>query len=239
MLVFSLSKIYLLFVIMTVMYTRHSNELKQIIIDARRNGKSIPELVTLFCLPKTTIWHIIKNVAVLAEHVEKLRSKRGGSHLRRLKSIKDAEIEACNLLQGPHREFAVILSMLYWAEGTKRQCAFVNTDGAMIALYLFCIETIFGVSKSDMTFTLRIFGDMNREECLEYWSKIIGIHVNKFIVRLNDGGTNSRKHHGMLSILVLRGHFILKVIQALYRQTHVQLLTKPSLCSSTDRTSPS
>lgn len=216
------------------MYRRHSKEIKQKLIEARQSGSSIPEIMTLFGIPKTTVWHIVNKVSVPPDRVRAIMSRRGGSNKRKIDNLKKAEIQAENLLSGEKREYAIMFSMLYWAEGTKKSCTFVNTDGAMIALFIFCAKVLFGIDKDRMTFTLRIFGDMDRDTCLEHWSKTIGVQKNRFIVRLNDGGTNSRKHHGMLSIIILRGHLILKIVQALYQKIHKEVLTKDCPRSSTD-----
>jgi hypothetical protein len=184
----------------------------------RRRGHSINELVHEFSVPKTTVWHHVHKVSVLPECFSELKAKRGGSALRFIARTQEAEKQAKDILGGPRREKAIALVMLYWAEGRKKGCEFINSDGNMIRLYIKILHDVFGITKKDLIPTIRVFTGMNKQECLSYWISVTGLPEQEFIVRLNDGGTRGRTRYGMCRIYVRKGSQYLKIINALINQ---------------------
>ena len=196
----------------------HSDEKIKRLKSLRRKGHTINELVSELSIPKTTVWHHIQKVEVLPKYVSALRSRRGGSAKRRLENIEEAKLYAQQLLQGPHRERAIVLAMLYWAEGNKKSCEFINSDGSMIRLYLKILRNAFDLPESYIKPTMRIFTGMDEKECLSYWSEVTEIPKARFKIYLNDGGTRGKTKYGMCRITVKRGGQVLKVIHALKDQ---------------------
>lgn len=202
----------------------HSIEKIKELKKLRKRGYSINELVVKLSIPKTTVWHHIHNVPVSPKYISILRSKCGGNSKRKQKNWEEARKLANELLRNPHREFAVIIAMLYWGEGTKKVCEFVNSDGKMIKCYLGILRNIFNIPEELISPTLRIFSGMDRKECLDYWSNITGILENKFIVRLNDGGTRGRTKYGMCRIIIRKGSNTLKLIHSLIEQISEEVI---------------
>lgn len=137
--------------------------------------------------------------------------------------MKKADVRAESLLAGKHRDSAIAVAMLYWGEGHKKRCDFINTDGTMIRTYLWIMRNVFEIPDSGLVPTIRIFSGMDKEECLSYWARVTGFPKNKFRIRLNDGMTRGRSEHGMCRIVVKRGGDILKLIIAL-RERFVQTI---------------
>ena len=102
----------------------------------RKQGYSINELVAILQIPRTTVWHHVHKIKVSENFAALLKSKRGGSKIRKQKNIELAKIEAKEILKSADREMAIILSMLYWGEGSKKVCEFINSDGKIIEVYL-------------------------------------------------------------------------------------------------------
>ncbi len=98
----------------------------------RKVGYSINELVREFSIPKTTVWHHIHNVKVLPRYCAILKAKQSGSAKRKQRRLLEAEEEAKKILYGPHRNYAIILAMLHWCEGSKKVCEFINSDSQMV-----------------------------------------------------------------------------------------------------------
>ena len=169
-------------------------------------------------IPKTTVWHHIRDVVVSPKYVTLLKSKRGGSKKRKELNISQANIYSKRILKGNNRELAVIFAMLYWAEGTKKAFQFINSDGRMVALWLKVLRDVIGVSNNQMNLIIRIYTGMDKKLCLAYWSKITGFHKSKFIVRLNDGGKSGKVKHGMCRIEVKKSGNFLKLVLSMIDQ---------------------
>ncbi|MBU3964434.1 hypothetical protein KJ562_01745 [Patescibacteria group bacterium] len=192
----------------------------------RRKGLSINELVTQLSIPKTTVWHHIHDIDVPAKYIPTLRAKRGGSKERKQRNIEKAQKRAQELLRSPNRDLSIVIAMLYWAEGSKKGCEFINSDGKMIKSYLTVLRNVFNVQEEFIEPTMRIFSGMDRRECLNYWSFITEIPKHRFIIRFNDGGSKGRTKYGMCRITVKKGGDILKLIQSLKDQVYEEIMNK-------------
>lgn len=194
----------------------------------RRKGYSINELVAELSIPKTTVWHHIQAVKVLPEYATILKAKRGGSTKRFMRGVEEAQERAKEILRGPYREQIIALAMLYWGEGHKKSCEFINSDGSMIELFLNILRNAFEVPEQAIKPTMRVFDGMNQDACLSYWSQITGIPKAKFKLRLNDGGTRGRTKYGMCRITVRKGSKLLKLFHALINQIKTEMQIMPS-----------
>lgn len=199
----------------------------------RKKGYSINELVVKLSIPKTTVWHHIHNVKISPKYTQIIRAKQGGSAKRKQVNIQKAQKYAEQLLQGPDRELCIILAMLHWTEGHKKSCEFINSDGNMVKVYLIILKKVFKLIADSIKPTLRIFSGMDKEECLNYWSRITKIPRHRFFFRLNDGGTRGRTRYGMCRITVKKGSNLLKIFLALIEQIHTELIASHGryLCS--------
>ncbi len=192
----------------------------------RKKGLSINELVTKLSIPKTTVWHHIHNIKVSQKYILILKGKRGGSAKRKRINLEEALEYAQKLLQNPTRELSIIIAMLYWGEGSKKRCEFINSDGRMIKTYLIVLRNVFNIQEEFIKPTMRIYSGMNKKECLNYWSRITKISRHKFIIRFNDGSTKGRTKYGMCRITVKKGGNVLKSIQSLIDQVFEGIIKK-------------
>jgi len=190
------------------------NELKLL----REKGYSINEIVSKLHIPKTTVWHHIKKVIVLSKYLSVLKSKRGGSKIRKESRLLEAKIYSAKLLKSKDRESVLMFAMLYWAEGAKKRFQFINSDGRMIILWLSVLRDILKISNNDIVPVMRIFTGMNKIVCLKYWSKITEFPSSKFVVRYNDGGTSGRTKYGMCRIEVKKSGNLLKLVLAIINE---------------------
>lgn len=203
----------------------HSLQKIKRIKELRNSGYSINEIVDKLAVPKTTVWHHIQGVEVLPEHRSSLKAKQGGSRKRKEDNLKIAGERADELLQKYEVHLGMVLSMLYWAEGSKKVCEFINSDGKMIQVYLKILRKYLNIPEDRFKITVRYFTGMNKNECLNYWSKITGISKGKFVVRFNDGGTRGKTKYGMCRITVRRGQGTLKLIHSLINKISDRILT--------------
>lgn len=204
---------------------KHSWKKIKRIKELRKIGYSINELVRELSVPKTTVWHHIQGVKVSPKYIPVLNAKRGGSKKIKEINLQIAKEKAKNLLQNPNKELAITLAMLYWGEGSKKVCELINSDGKMIQVYLKILRSYLNISNDYIKVTARYFSGMDKNKCLNYWSKITGVSKNKFIVRFNDGGTRGKTKYGMCRITVRRGHNTLKLIRSLIEETSNRILS--------------
>ncbi len=206
----------------------HSVEKINLLKRLRKKGYSINELVDALSIPKTTVWHHIHKVLLSPKYAMILESKRGGSAKRTQRKWLIAKENAHQLLCGSNREHVLILAMLYWAEGTKRVCDFINSDGRMIKLYLGILRTVLKIPEINIKPTIRFFSNTEKEECLKYWSMVTGIAKNRFAIRMNDGGTRGRTKYGMcrISLIKGKGSETLKLLHSLIDQSYESIVKK-------------
>jgi len=197
----------------------------------RKRGFSINELVVKLAIPKTTVWHHIHTVRILPKYVPLLKSKQGGSAKRKEKNWERAKRYAQDLLHSPSRDFIIMLAMLYWGEGSKNVCEFINSDGRVIESYLFILRNVLKIPEEIIKPTMRIFSGMDQKECLNYWSRITKIPQNRFTIRLNDGSTKGKAKYGMCRITIRKGANILKLIHSLIDQIFSELIDNKKLPS--------
>ncbi len=72
---------------------------------------------------------------------------------------------------------------LYWGEGTKASNSSIrlgNTDPYLIKAFIIFLEKVFLIKKSQLTFSLQLFTDINKDEALCYWSTFLCIQMDQF-----------------------------------------------------------
>lgn len=190
----------------------------------RKKGYSINELVIKLSVPKTTVWYHIHSTKILPKYLPILNAKRGGSAKLKQKNWERARVKAQELLKSPNKIFLIAIAMLYWGEGSKKVCEFINSDGKMIKLYLAVLRKAFNIPEKDIKPTMRIFTGMDKKECLNYWSRITKISKDKFLIRFNDGGKRGKTKYGMCRITIKKGSNILKLMHSLKDQIFEKMM---------------
>lgn len=170
----------------------------------RKSGLSILEIVRKTGRGKATVSRYIQGVEVSPQYVNVLREKQGGSRERALKAWGVAQIKARSLLSPPftQRERLMALASLYWAEGTKRELGFINSDGVMIKIFIMYLADL-GVRKEDLQVSLRLFEDADHALAIQYWTKILGIksdHIRS--INVLQGKKKGKLPYGMCRVRV-------------------------------------
>lgn len=75
-----------------------------------------------------------------------------------------------------------ILSMLYWAEGTKVKgvLVFANTDPRMILLFITLLRSCYELDESKLRVRLHLHYYHKEKEIKKYWSELLNIPLNQF-----------------------------------------------------------
>lgn len=205
----------------------HSTSKIKAVKNFRKKGLSIKELMEKFGMPKTTIWHHIRNLKLSEKQQQRIRGKFGGSKLRVERQRKTADILANQLVETIEiREVApFILPLLYWAEGSKRSFVFTNTDPDMISIFLKILREVYGVKNSRITAIIRINNFQNHFECLSYWQKITRISPKNISINLNSIQNKGRSKYGVLRITIRKGGYLLKIVNSINKELTLGVLS--------------
>jgi hypothetical protein len=189
------------------------NEIREI-KTLRSHGYSIIEIGKKLNRPKTTIFRHVQDIEVLPEYLRNWAGKRGGSKKR--KALKEAESlkEARKLIKElSYKEKFILLSALYWGEGSKKSFGLSNTDPNLIKVFLKCLKDLFEVNTEKLRVSIRIYEDLNRQKCLDFWSKVTGVQRDNFVsVNILKGKKRGKLEYGMCRIRVTKGGDFLKKI---------------------------
>lgn len=188
--------------------------LKQKALDLRRQGYSFREISLSLGLSKSTVglWTRLEPLSDEA----KLRLKELGDKGRvkakettRLKQaliLKEIENNCGALVNKAYGcdEYKLLLAALYWGEGSKtgRRLNFMNSDPDMIRTYLFLFRKSFTIMENKFRARVHLHEYHNREEMIDFWSNITGIHKNLFSVynKPHTGINKKVGYKGCLSI---------------------------------------
>ncbi len=180
----------------------------------RSQGYSLPEISFELKIPRTTVFRHIKNVQILPEFLSEWSIKRGGSRRRRLLKETHAFEEGKTLVgELSRKEKLLFLSALYWAEGSKKDFGLSNTDPELIKIFINGLRQIFGLTDDQLRISLRLYEDLDREKCLNFWAEVVNIPKEKFIgVSILQGKKKGKLEYGMCRVRVLKGGDLLKKI---------------------------
>jgi hypothetical protein len=173
----------------------------------RANGRSYTEIQEQVGLqiPKSSLSYICRDIVMPSEYTEGLRLARlqrlvGARKLALLKNkeilatrINNLSLQAEKNIHGANREYFIPLAMLYWAEGGKwpnRSGLYLaSSDPVMLKAYIFLINKCFGIDVSKLHARVQIRCDQSEVECIEYWSKELGINESRFYPAYRDKRT--------------------------------------------------
>ncbi|MBI2611853.1 hypothetical protein HYW54_03860 [Candidatus Gottesmanbacteria bacterium] len=193
---------------------KFSEDIINKIRDLRTHGNSITEICVKTKVPKTTVYKYIKDVQVLPEFIQELKSKQASSLRRKILKEQLARAEGIKFVQKlSKREKLLFLSALYWAEGSKKDFGLSNTDPHLIKVFVTILREILEIDNNRLRVSIRIYEDLNKNECLTYWSDIVGIPKEQFVnVNIIAGKKKGKLKYGMCRVRIIKGGDILKKI---------------------------
>lgn len=189
--------------------------------EAREKGLSISEIKSLVGLGYGTVHRYIHNVKILPQYIAILENKRKGSIKRKSIAMKLAKVKAeKDIPELTDKEKILILSSLYWAEGSKKDFGLSNTDPYIIKIFFEILTHIFKIEIDKIKISIRIYEDLNREKCIQFWSQALQISPEKISgINVLKGKKRGKLEHGMCRIRVLKGGDLLKYVFAVKFQT--------------------
>jgi hypothetical protein len=178
----------------------------------RGNGKSINEIRVATGHGKATISKYIKDIILPQDLLDNLSSKSKQSSLR---GWAEAIVQAEKLVGDINkRDKILVLAGLYWGEGTKREMNLINSDPELIRTFVSSIQDI-GITKDKLRVTLRIYEDVNADDAIAYWSRIVGVPKDQILnVNILSGKKLGKLKYGMCRIRVKKGAKYFKLIMS-------------------------
>lgn len=193
----------------------HTPETIQSLKFLRKSGKSIPEIMMTTGLSKTTIWHHVHSIEISSEDKIRINSNRGGSRKRYQASYKHAENDVKKLLTSENREICMLIGMLYWAEGSKRELVFTNTNLDMIKIYLFFLKKVLMVPESDIHLLIRTAIPIKPKEAQNFWINQTGMLPSQVSTNHDNKQNKTKSRYGICRVNVRKNSYYLKQIQCI------------------------
>ncbi len=183
----------------------------------RSHGYTLPEISKKFNISKSSVFRHVENIEILPEFFNFWRSKRGGSRNRKILSEKKFLEEGKKLVRKlSNTEKLLFLCALYWGEGSKKDFGLSNTDANLISIFVNGLREIFGITNDSLRVSIRIYEDLDKDKCLEYWSKIVGLPQKKFVsVNILPGKKKGKLEYGMCRVRVAKGGMLLKKVNGI------------------------
>lgn len=176
---------------------RYSQEIKDRAVELRRNGYSINEISKVLGMAKSTVslWTIKEPLSIRAQARLKYGHNKGvrkgiNTRQKRLSIIYNSiqaitQEHVANLTLDINTQ-RLLVSTLYWGEGAKtgRQIRIINSDPVFIKVFLELFRQCFNLDESRFAATLHLHEYHNREDQLQFWSKVTKIPKNRIGIYL-------------------------------------------------------
>lgn len=192
-------------------------------LQLRRNNKSYNEISRELNIPKSTLSGWFANDGDSRKVKRRLSDKRSANVAARIKKFVEGNKKRWsawreNARNEAKRTFPKICSdplfiaglMLYWAEGDnqkKTPFRFTNTNPKMIALYAKFLKKILKIPSQRIRPTAILYPDLNEKECVDFWSKVVGVPPTQFYKTQFIKGRHPKKRlsHGICTIMCGNG----------------------------------
>lgn len=187
----------------------------------RSQGWSLPELVKKLEIGYGTAWRHIQGVEILPEYKSVWLYKKKSSLKRKLEAEKEANDRAIKTIKNlSKKEKELVLACLYWGEGGKTDFNLTNTDPNLIRIFIKGLQELYNIPLSKIKVNLRLYEDLDKESCVNYWSTFVGI-PKKNILNINilPGKKAGRLKYGMCRVRIEKGGNMLKYLSALRKRT--------------------
>jgi len=158
----------------------------------RKQGMSYSQIRSIIKVSKSTLSLWLKNYPLSKERIKELRafSERRIERFRetvrqkREKRLTETyQTQKQLILPLSNRELFIAGLLLYWGEGTKCRrdgLSISNNDPSVIRFFIYWLKKSLAIPKKKIRILLHLYNDMNINNELNYWSKILRIPLRQF-----------------------------------------------------------
>lgn len=191
----------------------------------RSKGYSLGEISKKMKRGQATVFRYVKGVSILPEFISVWSQKRGGSKAKKINKEELALGDGKKLVgKLSYKEKLLFLSALYWAEGNKKDFILTNSDPALISIFVQYMREVFQLPEDKFRISIRIYKDLDKDGCLNFWSNITKIPKEKFVsVNVLGGKKNGKLIYGMCRVRITKGGDLLKKITGINKAVHLSL----------------
>ena len=182
----------------------------------RKQGLSYPQISRRLAVSKSTLSTWLRTIPVVLEQKrvmpsEIFRTQGQRLHAKRVAQIAVTTDQACKEINAlSSYELKLAGAMLYWAEGTKNPetepVAISNSDPELVRLALRWLREVCQVPDHKIRIEMHIHTDLDEEECLAFWMKIVRLPREQFIKtqikKSSLGHRKKRSYWGTIQIRV-------------------------------------
>lgn len=174
---------------------RWPNETKEKARSLRRDGRSYTEITREIGVVKSTLNQWLRDLPKPLEYqyitgndwLKKIRPLALAANKKKKADIFDDMIlkikEEVSLVKINKDLDKTILSMLYWAEGSKGNQAVLslaNTDPKLVLLFITLLRRSFPVNEEKFRVRLYLHSYHQESQVKVFWSKLLGIPISQF-----------------------------------------------------------
>lgn len=166
--------------------------IREQVINLRKQGKSYSEIRKLIKVSKSSLSLWLKNISLTDRQKSELLNKkylaieryRESMQLKREKRLNEYyEAQLYRWIPLTNREKLIAGLFLYWGEGNKassNRLDISNSDPSVIKFATYWMNKCLLISLNDLHFRLHLYSDMDINQEIHYWSKILGVGVDRF-----------------------------------------------------------
>lgn len=196
--------------------------------ELRKKGESIREIAKKLYVSRSSASLWCHDIILTEEQTKSLfqrdlvgaesgRIKAAEWHRNERQIRVNLETEKAGHMVGSisNRELFLLGLALYWAEGSKtgRRVIFVNSDPAMISLFIRWVRECFAIPLADLSCRVQINEAHTHrlQEIEHYWSQLTGLPLSQFTkttlihVKAQKVYESVYLYHGVLAVKVRRG----------------------------------
>ncbi len=171
-----------------------SDDIKREVRGLRRKGHTYRELIDMFDVPKSTLHWWLRDISrpdklvyenrkrwlEIIQPLGALANKK--KREKRLENLKINVKKDVDKLVFNKSDGKLILSMLYWAEGSKGRdiLGIANTDPRILLLFISLLRKCYVLDESKFKLRLHIHHYHDEMKLKNYWSNLLGIDNNFF-----------------------------------------------------------
>lgn len=187
-----------------------------LIVSLRKSGYTLAEIKSRVPRGKSTIFKYIRDVKTSPKFEEVLQMKRKGSTNLSVNNWGKAQVKAKSILGNlSKRDKFLILAILYWGEGNKKEFNLINSDPSLVKV-VFDTLIVIGVPLDDIKVSLRLYSDLPKKRAIQFWIALLNIKTDKILsVDVLDGKKRGKLAYGMCRLRIRKGGEYFKLMMSM------------------------
>lgn len=201
---------------------KYNDAVERKAIFLRKHGFSIPEISEQCKISRSTALRYVQKVKILPRYYARWYERKNAAKIISERDKKIASEYAKRTIRKIDNNILAIMgAALYWAEGSKKDLSFSNSDPQMIKIFLHIVRNVFKVTNDRIKISLRLYEDIDKVASLKFWKGITGMALGKSTsINILKGAKAGKLQYGMCRIRIKRGGLLLKNFFAIINQVN-------------------